>query len=239
MDGVFLQDHGLYPRGLNTGFAHAAHLSMTSLSLQAVQPGYGLAAVNLDIPAGTLVLLSGSSGSGKSLLLRAIADLDPHGGEVSLGHQLRSTMAPADWRRRVGLLLAESGWWGGMVGEHFPHGAAASSESLSALFDALDFNPEVLNWSVARLSTGERQRLALARLLANRPEALLLDEPTANLDPSNRERVERLVLGYLQAQQAAVLWVSHDPEQRARLAARIGARRLFIAEHRLVDEPCI
>ncbi|EIC20366.1 ABC transporter ATP-binding protein [Thiorhodovibrio frisius] len=211
---------------------------MTRLSLQALQPRYGLAPVDLDIPAGALVLLSGPSGSGKSLLLRAIADLDPHQGQVLLGGQARSAMAPADWRRRVGLLLADSGWWAETVGAHFPDagGAGAASTSIANLLDGLGFASDVIDWPVARLSTGERQRLALARLLANQPEALLLDEPTANLDPGNRERVERLVLDYRQARQAAVLWVSHDPEQRARLAAHSGARRLLIDTPRLVEE---
>ena len=148
----------------------------------------------------------------------------------------------------MGLLLAESGWWAERVGEHFPpdlHSDAelarplalgrsetdrsqAEHESVMALLVALGFAPDVLDWAIARLSTGERQRLALARLLANRPEALLLDEPTANHDPTNRDHVEQLILDYRQQQGAAVLWVSHDPEQRARLAALTGARRLRI-----------
>ena len=71
-----------------------------------------------------------------------------------------------------------------------------------------------------RLSSGERQRLALARLLANRPRVLLLDEPTANLDPVNIHRVEQLVKDYLAEQQAACLWVTHTREQIARIADR-------------------
>ncbi len=62
--------------------------------------------------------------------------------------------------------------------------------------DKLGFAPDVLGWSVARLSTGERQRLALVRLLAQTPEVLLLDEATANLDPSNGARVESVVETY-------------------------------------------
>jgi putative ABC transport system ATP-binding protein len=85
---------------------------------------------------------------------------------------------------------------------------------------------------VTRLSTGERQRLALVRLLAQTPEALLLDEATANLDPSNGARVESVVETYRKAQGAAVLWVSHDPEQRR----RIGGRSLVIRNERLEPE---
>lgn len=204
---------------------------MTGLRLRDLQPVQGLAPVDLDIPAGALLLLSGPSGSGKTLLLRAIADLDPHPGQAWLGTAARAEMPPCAWRRQVGLLLAESGWWQDRVGAHFP-----PNDRVGDMLSALGFDPDVLDWTVARLSSGERQRLALARLLANRPSALLLDEPTANLDPANRERVEDLVLGYLAAHQAAVLWVSHDPDQRTRLGARVATRRLLIDGPRLVDE---
>jgi len=213
---------------------------MGALRLEAVRPRV-LAPVNLSLAAGELVFICGPSGSGKSLLLRAVADLDPHAGEVWLGSEARSTMAPARWRRRVGLLPAEAFWWADAVGEHFPAttgrvqdvgervAPGSADGGLDGLLAALGFAPDVLDWSVARLSTGERQRLALARLLAQRPEALLLDEATANLDPSNRERVELVTAAYRAGQAAAVLWVSHDPEQRERL----GGRQFGIRDGRL------
>jgi ABC-type iron transport system FetAB ATPase subunit len=202
---------------------------MAGLRLEGVRPKV-LGPVSLTLEAGELVFLSGPSGSGKSLLLRAVADLDPHDGEVWLNGAARSTMPPPLWRRRVGLLPAESHWWGERVGEHF---AAEPGELLARL----GFDLDVLGWAVGRLSTGERQRLALARMLALSPEALLLDEATANLDPTNRERVEGIIAAYREARRAAVLWVSHDPEQRARLSRRGRSRRLTIAAGRLDPEP--
>ena len=220
---------------------------MGALRLDAVRPRV-LAPVSLTVDAGELVFIGGPSGSGKSLLLRAVADLDPHAGEVWLGGEARSTMAPARWRRRVGLLPAEAFWWADAVGEHFPdaprerrisarrvrdlgeqRSALSAHGGLDGLLAALGFEPDVVHWSVSRLSTGERQRLALARLLAQGPEALLLDEATANLDPGNRERVELVVAAYRTVQAAAVLWVSHDPEQRERL----GGRQFGIRDGRL------
>lgn len=75
--------------------------------------------------------------------------------------------------------------------------------------------------------------MALARLIVNRPEALLLDEATANLDPLNRDRVEAIVRDYRRDRAAAVLWISHDSEQRRRLAGR----SLVIRNARLEPEP--
>ena len=86
--------------------------------------------------------------------------------------------------------------------------------------EKLGFDETVLSWSVDRLSSGERQRLALLRLLANQPQALLLDEPTANLDASNVGQAETLISSYRVDRQAPVLWVSHDAGQIARVASR-------------------
>ena len=209
-----------------------------------------LAPVDLLLDAGERVFVSGPSGSGKSLLLRAIADLDPHQGEVWLGAESRSQMAPPVWRRRVGLLPAESFWWAETVGAHLPVTQASDTlpdekmgrlrfayptihqHQINGWLAGLGFDPDVLDWSVTRLSTGERQRLALVRLLAQTPEALLLDEATANLDPVNRDRVESLVEAYREEQKASVLWVSHDPEQRRRL----GGRAFVIRAGRLEPE---
>ncbi|AOU99177.1 ATP-binding protein [Acidihalobacter yilgarnensis] len=183
---------------------------------------------SLSLAAGECVVLTGPSGSGKSLLLRAICDLDPSTGMVFLNGRMRDDFPPRDWRRSVGLLPAEPAWWAEVVGEHFPQGS-------DGVLEALGFGPEVMGWEVMRASSGERQRLALARMLQLRPQVLLLDEPTANLDADNRARVESVVREYLADSLAAALWVTHDPAQ----ASRVGDRELVMRAGQLEEIACI
>jgi ABC-type iron transport system FetAB ATPase subunit len=170
-----------------------------------------LGPISFTVAAGECVSVEGPSGSGKSVLLRALADLDPHEGEIFLDGTAQVAMPGPDWRQRVGYMPAESGWWAPTVGEHFAG---------EADFESFGFEPDVRNWMIERLSTGERQRLALLRLLANGPEVLLLDEPTANLDPASTETVETILDSYRRDRSAPVIWVAHDPAQRARVASR-------------------
>ena len=173
----------------------------------------GCGPVNLQINAGEIICLSGESGAGKSLFLRAIADIIPALGNRLLDQTDCLSLRAPLWRRMVGLLPAETQWWHDSIGEHF---AKPESEHLSEL--GLDQN--CMNWQVSRCSTGEKQRLALLRLLQNEPQCLLLDEPTGSLDSQNTLRVERLIRSMAQNKQLAVLWVSHSMEQIQRIADR-------------------
>lgn len=198
---------------------------MKALVLENVSVGV-LNDVSLAVPGGQVACLSGPSGSGKSRLLRAVADLEPHGGKISLNGVAQQDTPAHEWRSRVVMVPSDSQWWFDEVGAHFSQSA---SEGLPS---ALGFTPDVMGWSVSRLSAGERQRLALWRALALRPEGLLLDEPTANLDNKTAAAVEQWLLGEIRQRQIPTLWVAHDPAQIQRVADvhyRINGARL---------EPC-
>lgn len=197
---------------------------LATLSIEDLRYG-AFGPVTLRIGPGECVCVRGASGSGKSRMLRAIADLDPHEGSASLDGAAASAMPAPTWRRQVGLLPAESHWWRDVVGEHLPDGAVPMLEEVG-------FDADVLTWKVDRLSSGEKQRLALVRLLTGGPAALLLDEPTANLDPSSTARVEALLGAWLRKADAPVLWVTHDQAQ----ADRVGDRRFVMEGGVLLEE---
>ncbi|HTC08840.1 MAG TPA: ABC transporter ATP-binding protein [Acetobacteraceae bacterium] len=180
---------------------------------------------NLSVDAGECIAVSGPSGSGKSLLLRMIADLDPNQGEVWLDEQPRSGIPAPVWRRQVLYNAAETGWWHEDVAPHFQRATLAAAR---ALVPRLDLPPDLLDGPVLRLSTGERQRLALVRALVHDPTVLLADEPTGALDADTTALVET-VLGERMATGMAIIMVSHSHEQ----ACRLGHRQFHMRDRHL------
>src|ERR1700686_3569913 len=86
----------------------------------------------LTLGRGTCAAITGPSGSGKSLFLRMIADLDPSHGEVWLNGRARASMRGPEWRRQAIYVSAESGWWADKVIEHFPASTRREVAALSA-----------------------------------------------------------------------------------------------------------
>ena len=171
--------------------------------------------LDLSVAESEVVCLLGDSGSGKSLLLRAIADLIVNEGEVSLWGKGRESFSPPEWRKRVGYLAAEVIWWEETVDLHYSK--PLSREDL----DKVNLPHDAGEWAPSRLSMGERQRLGILRMLDRSPEVLLLDEPTANLDENSSSVVEKVLLDYIGEESAPTLWVTHSKDQAGRLGHRI------------------
>lgn len=179
-----------------------------------------LEGVDLAIPAGRLVLLAGPSGSGKSSLVAAFLGLeDPfapqsirRGRLEVLGHEVHGPLA-ATLRARLGAVFQE----GALLDDLSPRAnlelVARAHQLPTARIDELLQQVELprLPERVTDLSGGERRRLALARALLRAPELLILDEPTAGLDPSTSARIAQLVRHLHDRQPGrTTLVISHD-----------------------------
>src|SRR5262249_61179781 len=123
-------------------------------------------------------------------------------------------MAGSGWRKLVCFVPAEFGWWSDRVRDRFPADLDATR-----LIEKLG-RAGALEWDVGRLSPGERQRLGLARALCRKPEALLLDEPTASLDEHATRLVEDVIRECCR-EGMALLLVTHDRRQAERMAKRL------------------
>ncbi|MCW9034854.1 MAG: ABC transporter ATP-binding protein [Rhodospirillales bacterium] len=175
----------------------------------------GLSPLSFSLSSGECLAVQGPSGAGKSLLLRAIADLDPNDGSVALNGISRNQRTGAQWRQQVAYLPAESGWWSELVQDHFEDWVSVRKKLPTILMP-----DDAGGWAIQRLSTGEKQRLALLRALEEKPKILLLDEPTAALDPETTAAVESIVSTFLENGGSAI-WVSHDRAQAGRMAKRL------------------
>jgi iron complex transport system ATP-binding protein len=169
---------------------------------------------SLDVAAGELVALVGPNGSGKTSLLHALAGIGGAGGIVSLDGIDPRTLGPAERPRAFTYLPASRDLpWPLLARDLIALGGGGS-------IDGLELDP-VLDRRVDTLSTGERGRVLIARALAPRPKLLLLDEPTANLDPLWQIRLMDLIRRELAGQDRIALVAIHDLDAARRYADRI------------------
>jgi ABC-2 type transport system ATP-binding protein len=181
-----------------------------------------LGGVDLTVAPGELVALLGPNGAGKTTLVEIVEGYrQADGGSVTVLGERPAGGGPA-LRARVGLMLQA----GGLDPRSTPRDVLA----LYAAFHAGGREPEALlslvgleavaRTRVRRLSGGERQRLALALALVGEPEVLLLDEPTAGMDPEARRTTRELIVA-LRSQGRAILLTTHDLVDAERLADRV------------------
>lgn len=186
----------------------------------------GLAPVSFSLSFGDCLAVQGTSGAGKTRLLRAIADLDQCDGHLLLDGVSRSELSGPDWRRRVRYVSSEPAWWAPTPRPHFTDVEfLADASRLASLLQSVGLRPELLDRSLAELSTGERLRLALIRSLADEPRVMLFDEPTAQLDPTNAGLAELFIRTMIAAGRAVIV-VSHERG----LIQRLARRRLQITD---------
>jgi putative ABC transport system ATP-binding protein len=202
-----------------------------------------LAGVSLDIDRGQFVSIVGRSGSGKSTLLNLLGGLDraTSGKMIFKGKDL-IRMKPAELalhrRHSVGIVF--------QAFNLIPHRTAAENVSLALAFGGVpkaQRRPRAesllklvglearLDHKPGELSGGEAQRVAIARALANQPEALLLDEPTGNLDSTTSREIIDLVRGLNKLRGITVLMVTHEQD----IAEEVSSKIVRLKDGRIVD----
>ncbi len=189
---------------------------------------------SIQVQPGEAVAIQGPSGSGKTTLARALATLvEPDEGTVLLDGQDAREIAPTQFRTRVAFLAQQPAMFEGTVRDNLKAGPALHGKPLAdaqaqELIGAVGLDVPILQREARTLSGGEKQRVALARALANAPQVLILDEPTAALDPEAGERIVALVRA-LSARGLSVVMVTHV-EAHARA---LGGRRYRCERGRL------
>lgn len=182
-----------------------------------------LANVSVELDEGATALV-GPSGAGKSTLLRLLNRLaDPDIGTVRYrGRDVRDYDV-LDLRREVGLVAQLPALLPGAVAENVSYGPALRGQGcdVERSLELAGLDRAFAERSAQELSVGEQQRVMLARALAMEPSVLLLDEPTAALDQQSRDAVERTLLDLRARLSVALIIVTHDQSQAARLADRI------------------
>ena len=219
--------------------------------------------INLNIPYNTIFAIMGPSGSGKSTLLRVInrlidliPDVNIDGHVTVLGREIFNE-DPYIMRRDIGIVF--------QTPNPFPHLNIYDNVALGAKINGIAKNKKELNkiveWALkkamlweevkdrlndypSKLSGGQKQRLCLSRAIATKPKILLLDEPTANIDPANTRKIEESLVSL--KKEMTIILVSHSKEQVMRISdyiaflymgkiVGVGRKNHIASENKLIE----
>jgi ABC-2 type transport system ATP-binding protein len=186
--------------------------------------------VSFELEPGQIFALLGPNGAGKTTTLRMLAGLiAPTSGSVRVGNEAMTPAAAPRLRERIGFLTEAPGLWDNLTVRDnlevyaqlygMRDAEKAVSEALE-LFEIADRSTD----RTARLSKGLKQRVALARAIVHRPSIVLLDEPTAGLDPESARDVRELIVA-MRGEGRAVLLCTHNLDEVERVADRVAVLR--------------
>ncbi len=198
-----------------------------------------LADVSLAIDAARTYSILGPSGAGKTTLLRLLNRLEePKSGNLWFHGTPYVQLSPLVLRRRVAMVFQVPVVFDGSVDDnlrlpaHLLHRAASvNAAALGRALELAGLDGIARGRDAAALSVGEKQRLCIARALMTEPEVLLLDEPTAALDPTAARRLIDSIRQLSQAGRLAVIMVTHQPDH----ARMVGGEVILLVNGRVVE----
>ncbi len=197
--------------------------------LKKIYPGFELSVDNLSLCRGEIFCLLGPSGAGKTTLLRLLNFLEePDEGEVTYGG---AKYKPGNYSPSLSVMreittvfqrpaLLKENVWNNIVYPLKIRNKKIAPNGIVSIMEELGIK-DLMKQKSKTLSGGEAQRVALARALVFNPNVLLLDEPTANLDPANIKIIERMVTKYTLEEKPTVVWITHNHFQAKRVGHRI------------------
>jgi putative ABC transport system ATP-binding protein len=188
--------------------------------------------VSYDFHKGGIYSIVGPSGAGKSSFLRLLNRLDEiSSGEILFHNEPIQGFPPTELRKKLSMLFQSPYLFDGTVLDNLTFCCDNKEEELAEMLVKVGLKADFINKPVENISGGERQRVALARALLLEPEILLLDEPTAALDPSLSRTIEQLVLSLSRELCLTVIIITHETEQ----ALRLGGETLLMVGGRLIE----
>ena len=174
--------------------------------------------LSASIAGGRITAVAGPSGAGKTTLLRLINRLSvPDSGGVRYGGVDVAEMDPLVLRRRVGMVFQRPTAFPGTVRDNLAEAAPDHDGGYATAMKHAALDPSMIDRDTAQLSGGELQRVCLARTLVTEPEALLLDEPTSNVDDDAAEVFESAARSLADGG-TTIVWVTHNRAQLERVA---------------------
>lgn len=187
--------------------------------------------INLTVNSGEFFVIVGSSGCGKTTLLKTVNKLcDIDSGDVLINRTSVKDIKVKDIPELIGYVVQDGGL--------FPHLTVEDnisiilkmrnkdkkivSERLKELFSLVDLDPRTTRRKYpSQISGGQRQRVGIARALANDPEILLMDEPFSALDPNTKLKLQDEMLKLQEKLHKTIIFITHDMEEAVKLADRI------------------
>jgi len=188
--------------------------------------------ISYEFHKGTIYNIVGPSGSGKTSFLRLLNRLDdPTEGLITFRDKPLDLYPPTELRQKVSMLFQSPYLFEGTVRENLKYCCQHDDKPINDILPQVGLKADIVDKQAEDISGGEKQRVALARALLLNPEILLLDEPTASLDPTLSQSIEKLILRLTEDLCLTTIMVTHDPEQ----ARRLGGHTLLLVEGKLVE----